>query len=94
MPMIIVLIRIYNGTRCLVLISLEKYNAIYIRIRYFISLKSGIIYVFSPNYAKIKLILMTLHNVVILIKSFINKDKNHFCDNIFLEKCSYQLAKK
>ena len=29
-----------------------------------------------------------------LIKSFLNKDKNHYYYKIFLEKCSYQLAKK
>ena len=36
---------------------------------------------------------MTLHNVIILIKSGLNKDKNHYYYKIFLEKCSYQLAK-
>ena len=33
---------------------------------------------------------MTLHNV----KSVVNKDKNHYYNKIFLERCSYQLAKK
>ena len=37
---------------------------------------------------------MTLHNVIILIKSVLNKDKNHYYYNTFLEKCLYQLAKK
>ena len=37
---------------------------------------------------------LILHNVIILIKSVLNKDKNHYCYKIFLEKCSYQLAKK
>ena len=37
---------------------------------------------------------LTLHNVVIQIKSFLNKDKNHYYYNIVLEKCSNQLAKK
>ena len=27
------------------------------------------------------------------IKSFLNKDENHYCYKIFLEKCSYQLGK-
>ena len=36
----------------------------------------------------------TLHNVTILIKSFLNKDKNHCYYKIFLEKCSYHLTKK
>ena len=37
---------------------------------------------------------LTLHNVIILIKSVLNKDKSHYYHNIFLEKRSYQLAKK
>ena len=35
-----------------------------------------------------------MHNVIIHIKSALNKDKNHYYYKIFLEKCSYQLAKK
>ena len=45
----------------------------------------------NKNEAKKRL---TLHNVTILIKSVLNKDKNYYYYNIFLEKCSYQLAKK
>ena len=37
---------------------------------------------------------MTLHNAIILIKSVLNKDKNHYYYKIFLEKCLYQSAKK
>ena len=37
---------------------------------------------------------LTLHNVIILIKSILNKDKNHYYYKIFLKKCSYQLDKK
>ena len=40
-------IRIYDGTRYLVLIRNEKYHSIYNRIKYFISVKSGITYNFS-----------------------------------------------
>ena len=36
---------------------------------------------------------LTFHNVIIYIKSVINKDQNHYYYNAFLEKCSYQLAK-
>ena len=46
-------IRIYDGTRYLVLLGPEKY-AIYNRFRYVISLKSGITYIFSHYFAKIK----------------------------------------
>ena len=37
---------------------------------------------------------LTLSNVIIHIKSVLNKDKNHYYYNAFLEKCSYHLAKK
>ena len=37
---------------------------------------------------------MTFHNVIILIKSVFNKDKNNYYFNIFLEKDSYELPKK
>ena len=47
-------IRIYDGIRYLVLLGPEKYDAIYNRIRYLISLKNGITYVFSLYFAKIK----------------------------------------
>ena len=69
-------IRVYNGTRYLVLFGLEKYNAIYNRIRYLISQKSGIIYVISHDYKRIKVDsyhslplekTSSLHNVIILI---------------------------
>ena len=95
-------IRVYDKTKYLILFGLEKYDAIYDRIIYLISLKSGITYVFSHNYAKIEinsddnmpLQTMTLHNEIILIKSVFNKDQNHYYYNIFLEKYSYQSAKK
>ena len=66
-------------------------------------IKSSITYIFSHYFAKIKVYsydslpiekTLTLHNVIILIKSVLNKDKNHYYYKIFLEKCSYQLAKK
>ena len=37
---------------------------------------------------------MIFYNVVILIKSVFNKDKNNNNNNIFLEKTSYELPKK
>ena len=97
------IVRIYDGTRYLTLFGTEKYGAIYDRIRYLISLKSSITYIFSHYFAKIKVDsydslsiekIFTFHNVVILITSVLNKDKNHYYYKIFLEKCSYQLAKK
>ena len=48
-------IRAYDGTRYLVLFGTEKYDAFHNRIRYLISQKSSITYVFSHNYARIKI---------------------------------------
>ena len=96
-------IRIYDGTRYLTLFGSEKYDAIYNRIRYLISLKIDITYIFSHYFSKSKYDSydslpierrLTLHNVITNIKSVLNKDKNHYCYKIFIEKCSYQLAKK
>ena len=96
-------VRIYDGTRHLLLFGSEKYNAIYNRIRYLISLKSSITCVFSHCYAKIKVDSydslpiekgLNVHNVIILNKSIFNKDQNHYYYDIFLKKCSYQLAHK
>ena len=47
-------IRIYDRTRYLTLVGSEEYEAIYKRIRYLISLKSGIRYIFSHYFVKIK----------------------------------------
>ena len=60
--------RIYNGTRYILLTGSEKHNAIYDRIRYPISLKSSITYIFSHYYVKswflcfLWLVLMILMN--------------------------------
>ena len=96
-------ITVYNGTRYLVLFGPEKYDAIYYRIIYFISQKSGITYVISHNYARIKVDsydslplekTLSLHNVMILIKSVFNRNQNNYYYDIFLEKCLYQLPRK
>ena len=96
-------VKIYNGAKYLVFFSPEEYDAIYNRIRYLISLKSSITYVSFHYHAKIKVDsynslprekTLTLHSVIILIKSVLNKDQNYYYYNIFLEKCSYHLAKK
>ena len=47
-------IRIYDGTRYLVLFVFENYEAIHNRIRYLISLKTSITHVLAHYYAKIK----------------------------------------
>ena len=96
-------IRIYHAARYLTLFSSENYDGFYDRIRYRISLKSGVTYIFSHYFAKIKVDSydslpigkrLTSHNVLKLMKLVLNKDKNYYYYKIFLEKCSYQLAKK
>ena len=95
--------RIYDETRYLTVFGSEEYDAHYNIIRYLLSLKNGITYIFSHYLAKIKVDSygflpagkrLTLHNVIIYIKSLLNIDKNHCFCYIFLEECSYQLAKK
>ena len=87
----------------LILFGSEKYGDIYDRIRYIISVKKDVTYIVSHNYATIKVDsydflplekTMTLRNVIILIKSVWNKDKNNYYYNIFLEKASNELTKK
>ena len=65
-----------DGTRYLVLFCSEKYDVIYDRIRYLISLKSSITYVFFHHYEKTNVDsydslaieeTLTLHNVIRLI---------------------------
>ena len=48
-------IRVYDGTKCLVLFGSEKDDFLYNRITYLIGIKSCITYVTSHNYAKIKI---------------------------------------
>ena len=97
------LITVYDGFRYLVLFGSENYDSIDNRIRYLINAKSGITYIIAYNYAKIKVDsynylplkkTITFHNVIILIKSVFDKDKNNYCYNIFLEKASYVLPKQ
>ena len=95
-------IKVYDRTRYLVLFGSKKYDYINNRIRYLISVRKGITDLISHNYAKIKVDsynsvplekTMTFHNVVILIKSVFDKDRNNYYYNIFLEKASNELPK-
>ena len=96
-------IRSYDRTKYLVLFGNEKYDSTYDRIRYLISVTSGIKYIISHNYATIKVDsydslplekTRTFRNVIILVKSFWNKDKNNYYYYIFLGIASYKLPKK
>ena len=83
---------IYDRNRHLKLFGWERYETIYNRIRYLMILKRSITYIFSHYFAKndsydslpIEKIL-TLHNVIIHIKSVLNKDKKYYYYKIFLE---------
>ena len=86
-----------NGTRYLVLFGFGLYYAILNRIRYLISEKSGIKESINQNFGKIRIDsynslpiekTLTFHNVIILIKSVVNKNENNYCYNILLEKGS------
>ena len=46
----------YDGIRYLLLFGSAKYDAVYKRVRYLISQKSGITFVFSYKYAKLNMI--------------------------------------
>ena len=96
-------IKVYDGTRYLVLFGPEKYEAIYNRIRYFISQKNSITFDFSHNYTRIKIDSynslplekhLSPHNVIILIKSVLKQNQNHYYYDIFLERCSNQFTEK
>ena len=91
-------IKIYDEIRYSVLFGTERYEAIYNRIRYLISKKSGITDIISHNFARIRIDshnsllienTLTFHNVIILIKSVVNKNENYYY-NIFLEKSLYE----
>ena len=69
-------IRVYDGSRYSISLGSEKRDSIYNRIKYFISVKSGITYTISHNYAKINVDwydslplqkIITFHNVITLI---------------------------
>ena len=87
-------IKIYDGTRYLVLFGPERY-VIYDRIRYLISQKGGIAYSINHNFAKIRIDssnslpiekTLTCH-VIIFIKSVFDENKNYY-NNIMSEKGS------
>ena len=74
----------YSETRYLVLLGSEKYGSVYNRIN-----------VKVDSYDSVPLEeTIAFHNVVILIKSVFDKDKNNYYYDIFLENTSYELPKK
>ena len=88
----------YNESWYLILFGPGNSDALCIRIRYI-----SITYVTCYKYARIKVDsydplpldkMLTLHNIMILIKSVFNEDQKHLFFNMFFKKCSYQLAKR
>ena len=71
----------------------------YNKVRYLKTGKSGIKNSVNHDFARIRTDsynslsiekILTFHNVTILIKSVVSKNKNRYCYNIFLEKGSYK----
>ena len=93
-------IRVYDGSKYLVLFGSEKYDFIYNRIRHLIGGKGGMLFliIMQKSNRFIRFFTsrkkMTFYNVIILIKLVFNKNKNNYDYNIFLEKASYELPKK
>ena len=79
-------IKIYDGTRYLELFGCIIHNAIYDRIIYLISENGDVKYIINHNFVRIRIDssnlsigkTLTFHNVTILIKSLVNKNKNIF----------------
>ena len=69
------------------------------KIKYIISEKGGSTDSTNHNFGKIRIDsynslpiqnILTFHNVILLIKSVVNKNKNKYYYNIFLEKGTYK----
>ena len=93
-------IRVRGGEfRYLVLFDHGLFDKICDKIKHLISEKIGIINSISHNFGKIRIDsydslptekISTFHNVIILIKSVVNKNKKQHYHNIFLEKVLYK----
>ena len=94
-------IRVRGGEfRHLVLFNYILFDKVCDKIKYLISEKSGITDSFDKNFGKIRIDsfnslpiekILVFHNVIILIKSVINKNKSNYYYNIFLEKGLYNV---
>ena len=83
----------------LVLSDYGLFDKICDKIKYLLNEKSGITDSITHNFGAIKIDsynslpiekILTFHNLIILIKSVVIKDKYNYCYNIFLEKGSYK----
>ena len=80
-------IKTHNGIRCLVLFDYGFFDKTCDRLKYLIGEKRGITDSINHNYEKIRIDsnnylpiekILTFHNVIILIKSVVNKNKNNY----------------
>ena len=92
-------IKIHDKIRHLVLFDYSYCDKICDKIKHLISEKSGITDRINHNFSRIRIDsyhslpiekILTFHNVIILLKSVVNKCKNNYYYNIFLEKGSYK----
>ena len=88
-------IKIYDGVRYLLLFGSRLYDAIYNKIGYLISGKIGITDSIIDSFSRTRIDsynsfpiekTLTFHNVIILIKSVVNKNENKYHYNVFFEK--------
>ena len=92
-------IKNYDRIRYLVLLGHFWFDKVCNRIKYLISEKSDIADSTNHNFARIRIDsynssaiekIFTFHNVLMLIKSVVNKNRNYYYYNIFLEKGSHK----
>ena len=90
-------IKIYYGIKYLLILGNSWFDQICDRIKYLISEKSGITYSINHHFVTIRIDsynslpiekMLTFHNVIILVKSVVNKNENHYYYNMLLEKGS------
>ena len=92
-------IKIHNKIRYLVLVDYSYCDKICDKIKYLIIERSGITDSINHNFRWIRIAsydslpidkIFTFHNVIILIKSVVNKNENNYYYNKFFKKGSYK----
>ena len=88
-------IKVHDKIRYLILFDYKNCGKICDRIQYLIGGKSGITDSINNNFGRIRndsynsltiKKILTFHNVIILIKPVVNKNKNEYCYNFFPKK--------